>query len=1654
MGFSDLGALESAVVRIVDGSSTGTGFFVDDGLVVTCCHVAQSTTVAVEFSDGYTTEGTVILRVPDERGEDAWLPPDIAIVEVPHRAQTHFDLALAETAIADSLIAIGFTVGPTDVPTLTYEHPVLAATEPLEGIRMLKLSQCQLEPGMSGAPLLDASTKQVVGVVKRSRGIHASVGGWAVPVAMLDEHFSQWINPIRTRRTASLLKAYCAAVIRRSETVEPRGMRRSRDSQDIVFSLDDVYLSLEMQRYHEADINVSSDRSPTDAAIEPYLTVERIPEVPQLPEAPSLARLLSDGRLTVLLGGPGSGKTTLLQWVALQAARACAKGLSHITIEARQIDPDSTSEELVKVATTRLPIAVRLADFHERSLHDAAQGHPITLRDFLISSTCEIAGDVTGDLGPYVSQLIASGEAIILLDGMDELREMSHRQEVRDAISAFASEVSPAGGEMSRQKRLLGILPPLEGTNSPPTVLVTSRHAGYRDAALSPDTFEHGLIAELSDGAVRRFLLNWNRAVRQWSQAVDRSEDDLLTEAQSRADGIDAALRASPRLRAIARTPLLLTVITLVHEELGRLPQKRADLLLDMGKILVERRVTEHSFLDASDILGAVALWLHEHRATGLLTKSEFNELVRSNLPRLVVHEPGGATVRAMADRFCADAEEQFGLIVERGAGLLGFQHRMLQEFFAALEITNWSPDPFAAIQERLFDPQWREVVIFVACLEANANAQRGRLIMSRLLLSGESGRAPAERQRQALFLAADCLAEIERSLPTIELDVIHGLVELICGWSSATPESEIADAMERLHTVAPLFPEATDLVLTRAFRDASVPVRRALCEIVVTLEIDAPGLRVLLERRAGSAGVCLAERIALLNLGSEGDNGQPVGDPSDEPEWVMQIRRHLAPFGASEAHQAIEAMNNGSTAQADSAKDEYCHILLAQLETAVGVDAILAATALTVARPEALPRAYETLVGRELLIEASDLLIWSAQNMRLPVDTLERWSELEREYRSYVLALLAREPSRSGAQDVAWAEVELAATTGTDDTPAFSPLHFAMRILCATSQQNISKPRFLWLDQLAERDPEIEPTVAFVLSGATLATEIQLQELTPESSPGRALIALLTAKHGDLSGDTLKDIITASDDQSGLWMRLTADVLSSSHKYSDLGADVVHTLGDMLEADSSPRTQMELGRFANAVTMDTPGDVRELFAGTLSPALFNHATSAVDELLVQAASSDLPGREHAVEALNGRRNTGNATTLPLLDALSPEVERLMISTLEGDAILAGALLARAAVESESAATQVVEIVEGDCCSHATALEFALWAGEHDTLSQEQREHVAAKVIKRWPGAPGVAIAARLLASTADNGRAFMTTMDSSRMVLLDALLLAGDHPVMWSLGDNNAPMRALSALVAGLSEDLDFFEPIIAACADALHTNCDWPRARFALHQIMQLGARAPDALNILATKYDLAPAVTPYLASRPSFGVRARAFVVLARTGHFDEPMFDALVSSTLDFSEVSTRVFESLRFIRSVDDVVVGRMRASLRSGGLEAVAALDATLQLLHSYALDEDPRLRRYLVDSLVIAASTSSPWAMCRLPSGLGLALLPSMKSALLRLLTNTDSIGQIRPIMLARPITAAKRPSAVDPSRSFTENFLARVREHISLSETHNAED
>lgn len=132
------------------------------------------------------------------------------------------------------------------------------------------------------------------------------------------------------------------------------------------------------------------------------------------------------------------------------------------------------------------------------------------------------------DLLESLMTSLADRRAILLLDGLDEV---------------------PKG----KRAEVVETLLPLTALR----IVVTSRYIGYNDD-LSP--FEHLDLAALPEEAQAQMISGWFGA------------DDAKTH------GLQSALSANDRIRALGTNPLLLTIICYVFEQEGRLPRYRHQL--------------------------------------------------------------------------------------------------------------------------------------------------------------------------------------------------------------------------------------------------------------------------------------------------------------------------------------------------------------------------------------------------------------------------------------------------------------------------------------------------------------------------------------------------------------------------------------------------------------------------------------------------------------------------------------------------------------------------------------------------------------------------------------------------------------------------------------------------------------------------------------------------------------------------------------------------------------------------------------------------------------------------------------------------------------------------------------------------------------------
>lgn len=190
--------LERCTVRIVDmgGQDQGTGFFVAPGLVLTCAHVVSTAAgqqAAAQVFWQEEPEGAFLstqARVRFFRPE-----ADLALLSVQEN-WTHPCVWLGETAEPfQSVYSYSF---PPDLDTsLQLDSNGTSTTLECEGwthvghVRLLKLKDGQVKPGMSGAPLLNVHSGTVCGVIAWTRGKESTLGGRAVLIDMVFRVFPE-----------------------------------------------------------------------------------------------------------------------------------------------------------------------------------------------------------------------------------------------------------------------------------------------------------------------------------------------------------------------------------------------------------------------------------------------------------------------------------------------------------------------------------------------------------------------------------------------------------------------------------------------------------------------------------------------------------------------------------------------------------------------------------------------------------------------------------------------------------------------------------------------------------------------------------------------------------------------------------------------------------------------------------------------------------------------------------------------------------------------------------------------------------------------------------------------------------------------------------------------------------------------------------------------------------------------------------------------------------------------------------------------------------------------------------------------------------------------------------------------------------------------
>ncbi|HQH85713.1 MAG TPA: SUMF1/EgtB/PvdO family nonheme iron enzyme, partial [Anaerolineaceae bacterium] len=414
----------------------------------------------------------------------------------------------------------------------------------------------------------------------------------------------------------------------------------------------------------------------------------------------------------ILLGDPGAGKSTFLKYLTVQLALGQDLGLGD-----------------------RLPVLVPLAAYA-----NALEAGDVRLDDFIADYFCQTCGDLP--VSEMLRQALEAGRVLVLLDGLDEVKDQGLRVTVVERAVQFYNFHRRSGNKF----------------------VITSRIIGYREVRPNADDLIEGTLIDFDDEEIQLFVERWTSALERQAHAAGSQIAGL--EAEKEKTELLDSIQHNPGVRKLAANPLLLTILAVMKRQGVTLPERRVELYEQYVKTMLSvwnkaRSLTGRStgkdldVIQTVRILAPLALWMHEvSPGVGLVKREDLKRKLRA-----IYAERGEADPEQAANNFLSDVHEHTGLLLERGPGEYGFIHLTFEEYLAGVAIAlrgQGNVDTLMAnIQPYVGKAAWNEVLLlslgylgFVQQLDQVAGE-----VLDRLTQSGAAA---------AVILAGDAAADIQ----------------------------------------------------------------------------------------------------------------------------------------------------------------------------------------------------------------------------------------------------------------------------------------------------------------------------------------------------------------------------------------------------------------------------------------------------------------------------------------------------------------------------------------------------------------------------------------------------------------------------------------------------------------------------------------------------------------------------------------------------------------------------------------------------------------------------------------------------------------------------------------------------------------------------
>lgn len=435
------------------------------------------------------------------------------------------------------------------------------------------------------------------------------------------------------------------------------------------------------------------------------------------PQTDSYSKVLKETFRFVLLGNPGGGKSTfthkLCYDLANQYPRRFFAGRQGLT-----------------------PIYVVLRDYGAEK-----KARNCSILDFI-----KIKANEDYQIEPPVGAfeyLLLNGRAMVIFDGLDELLETVHRQEVSNAVESFCTAYPSV------------------------PVLVTSREIGYEQAPLDEERFEAFHLAPFSENQVKEYVKKWFNTI-----------GDLSTSQKERK--VEAFLLESLIVPDLQSNPLMLALLCNIYQEENFIPKNRPDVFERCAMMLFERWDTSRGIKAIlpfeSQIRPAmmyIAYWIYsQEKLRSGVTEDQLVEKTTEYLHKKLYEDSDEA--RNAARDFISFCKGRAWVFTNMGSTkneeLYQFTHQTFLEYFTAAYLFRTHSTPsslFNALRSKIAKREWDVVAQLAFQIQNKQIEGAGDKLLMALLK--EASNSQESNRWNLISFAVRCLNFIIPSPKTLQ---------------------------------------------------------------------------------------------------------------------------------------------------------------------------------------------------------------------------------------------------------------------------------------------------------------------------------------------------------------------------------------------------------------------------------------------------------------------------------------------------------------------------------------------------------------------------------------------------------------------------------------------------------------------------------------------------------------------------------------------------------------------------------------------------------------------------------------------------------------------------------------------------------------------